>query len=572
MNRPWVLSRSFFFLFALSSLTAAPRLRLANATVGPISIATGQSGAAQTVEAFNIGDGSLSLGVASSASWLTATTGAARACTGRTGTCIPISMTLGTTSLGAGLATAIVTVSDPNAVDAPQTITVTVAMGGSVPNRVDLFAPPNGSPVDFRFSANSQIRGTSNQPWLALAADGGGSFDFVLGFRVRATPLTTLADGAYNGTLTISQSRFAADNKAIAVSLRVTSQPIARVTNIALRVAQNSGKTTKYAIVTNGGLGTLTVTGGADPTTVSGGTWLSTGAAIANFVPATVDVTGMNPGRYRGRLNAVTNAVNGTQPVEIDLEVLAPGPPEIEYARVLDNATFERGGALSQGHIAAIFGAQLRTGDPVLAQTLPLGPELGGVRVFVNDRPAPVYYAQADQVNFQIPFDAAPGSALVRVEREGQRGNSVSVDLAPRVPRILRLGIGDYGIIVNQDGSFPLPPTPGVNARPATVGEALTIYAIGLGPTSPPVASGAGAPAAEPLARVEPLPSVTFGGGLSGTPIVATPLFVGLTPNFVGLYQINVIVPEGAPAGSLIALSLDMGNGVVSNPVYLAIQ
>jgi uncharacterized protein (TIGR03437 family) len=49
------------------------------------------------------------------------------------------------------------------------------------------------------------------------------------------------------------------------------------------------------------------------------------------------------------------------------------------------------------------------------------------------------------------------------------------------------------------------------------------------------------------------------------------PDFVGLTPNFVGLYQINVRVPAQVERGNAVPLYLNFG-AQVSNRVNLAIQ
>jgi len=61
-------------------------LRLVSSTVGPIAVPQGAAGPAQTVEAYNAGDGSLSLAAAFSASCLVPTIQAARACTSPTAT------------------------------------------------------------------------------------------------------------------------------------------------------------------------------------------------------------------------------------------------------------------------------------------------------------------------------------------------------------------------------------------------------------------------------------------------------------------------------------------------------
>jgi uncharacterized protein (TIGR03437 family) len=58
---------------------------------------------------------------------------------------------------------------------------------------------------------------------------------------------------------------------------------------------------------------------------------------------------------------------------------------------------------------------------------------------------------------------------------------------------------------------------------------------------------------------------VTIGG------IVAQVSFSGLAPGAVGLYQVNVQVPVGAPAGDAVPVTLSIG-GVDSNTVTIAVQ
>jgi len=264
-----------------------------------------------------------------------------------------------------------------------------------------------------------------------------------------------------------------------------------------------------------------------------------------------------------------SNAVNEPQVVPVHLRVTPQSPPVVRFGGVVNNATFAADEPIPQGGIAALFGDQLSYQPGQEGTELPLVSELGGTKVLVNGQEAPLYYSSYGQVNFQMPYEIPPGEAFVQVTRDGTPGNAVSVQVAGRAPRLLRLGIGDYGIIVNQDGSFPIPATPGLNSHPAHAGDYLVIYAIGLGATSPAVASGAAAPAAEPLARVQPPPTVFYGAGLIRVPVV--PFYAGLTPNFVGLYQINVQVPPNAPRGDRVPLYLE-GGGVVSNQVEIAIE
>jgi len=190
----------------------------------------------------------------------------------------------------------------------------------------------------------------------------------------------------------------------------------------------------------------------------------------------------------------------------------------------------------------------------------------------VNDVAAPIYYVSANQINFQIPYNAATGNGTVRIERSGQTSNRISAQIVRGAPRLLRLGIGDYGIAVNQDQSFPLPATPGLNSRRAKVGETLVFYAIGVGPTDPGVQSGAASPS-NPLGRAVGNFRVSFGTSnpFGGDSVETLPLYVGLTPGFVGLYQVNVTIPQNSPRGDGVPVALIGGDGA-SNRVMIAVE
>jgi uncharacterized protein (TIGR03437 family) len=73
-----------------------------------------------------------------------------------------------------------------------------------------------------------------------------------------------------------------------------------------------------------------------------------------------------------------------------------------------------------------------------------------------------------------------------------------------------------------------------------------------MGSVSPFVGDGKPAPS-YPLANTLTTPDVSIGG--IGAPV----LFSGLTPDLVGLYQINVSIPGNAPKGLGIPLTITQG-------------
>lgn len=553
---------------------AMPTLRLTDSTVGPVSIAVGANGPQQKVEAFNAGDGQLSLTVSTSEDWIGAAVGAQTACTARPGNCRPITITLNTATLPKGTATGVVTVADPGAADAPQTITVTVLMGGGVPDAATFYVAPNGSTDEVAFVTTDELQFNvttqTGGAWLSLTLDGSGSFRFEYPYRLQARSRAGLGEGVYNGSLNVTGSRFGPDIKSVPVTMRVTSEPIATLAPAAVRLRGAVGTMPLQSSVSvlNRGVGTLAVTG-AEIVTGDGGDWI-TAETLTDFnvIVLRASLEKLAAGVFEATLTIESNAVNGPLTVPVVLEVVEQRGPLAGYQGTINNNTWDT--PIAQGGIGSIFGEHLSYVEPAQGNAFPLVTELGGAKVFINGVEAPLFYSSYGQVNFQMPFSIQPGQALLQLTRDGVQGNVITVQVAERAARLLRIGIGEYGIIVNQDGTFPMPQTPGIPSRPARRGEALVIYAIGLGPTSPAVASGAAAPGAEPLARVVPTPTVFFSGGLTGG-IAAAPFYVGMTPGSVGLYQINVLVPGNAPSGSKIPLRLE-GPGLLSNTVEIAIE
>ena len=569
--------------FSAATLAAAPQLRLSTTAVGPVYVGNGANAPAQTVNAFNIGSGSLNLSISSSASWLTGSIGSLTTCSnGPAPSCNPIAITINSAGLALGTYTESLTLTDPNAIDSPQSVTVTVQINGA-PAGTDLYVTPNSGPtntavlnVNTGGSVQSSVKTSDNGQWLSFAVSGGGSYTFYTPYQLRVTSQPGQS-GNYTGTVALSGSPYAADNKTIAVNLHITNQPILQISPLTYNVIQ--GQVAQYNGVSfqNLGLGTLGISG----LTTSLGNWFTAQApGGGSTVAISINATSLSPGSYSGTLTLNSNAANSSVPIPVRVNVAAQGNPLISVGGFVDNAAFETGQAVGSGTIAAVFGSQFSATGPAYAGSLPLPTTLANVQVLVNGTPAPLFYVDANQADIQLPFGLTAGQAVIQVARNGQGGNQISANVDSIAPRMFALtqlpassDTSPFGIVINaSDGTLALPSnlgglSPGA-AHPAHIGDVITIYALGLGPVSPSVTTGSGAPATPPLANTVNTVTINFGGGFLGNS-TAVPSYAGLAPNYVGLYQINVTIPPGTPIGN-VPVTIQMP-GHASNFVEMAI-
>jgi uncharacterized protein (TIGR03437 family) len=116
-----------------------------------------------------------------------------------------------------------------------------------------------------------------------------------------------------------------------------------------------------------------------------------------------------------------------------------------------------------------------------------------------------------------------------------------------------------------SDGStFVLPPgtIAGVTSRQAKPGETITTYGIGFGSVSPSVVTGQIAEQDNTLTA--PI-QVMFGS----TP--ATLSYAGLAPNFVGLYQFDIVVPDIGNS-DLVPVTFTLGNQSGVQTLFTAVH
>jgi uncharacterized protein (TIGR03437 family) len=252
----------------------------------------------------------------------------------------------------------------------------------------------------------------------------------------------------------------------------------------------------------------------------------------------------------------------GLAPARLELTgaVLAnPDPaPRLSPGGILNNLSGELGGALAPGTATQMFGENLAPYISRAAEA-PLPMKALGIEVMIGeskgDMDAPLYYLSPSQLTVQMPTEltaAGTYSAVVAV-----RDGFTLPELIDVVPfRAAAATSGGALLAFHADGapvggapttsvfgSVGVSLAPGA-ARPARPGEEVSIFLVGMGSTTPAVASGKASPRV-PLATVAQLATVQ----VDGAPAVVT--FQGLTPGQVGLYQMNFRVPDSARPGDL---------------------
>jgi len=215
-----------------------------------------------------------------------------------------------------------------------------------------------------------------------------------------------------------------------------------------------------------------------------------------------------------------------------EIRVLKPVTPAIAAGGVLNAASFKP--EVSPGALATLYGSNFIGSGESGTASIPLPPSFAGVSVSVNGKAAPVLFINTDQINFQIPWETSPGSATITVSSSGIQSASVKVTVVAAAPGLFYQG--KHALVQNSDYSL------NSAGNPAKDGSLMIAYLTGAGAVSPKVADGAPAASSPPSEVTSPV-TATIGGQ------PATVKFAGLAPDFVGLWQVDAIVPAGLAQG-----------------------
>jgi uncharacterized protein (TIGR03437 family) len=315
------------------------------------------------------------------------------------------------------------------------------------------------------------------------------------------------------------------------------ANPVIALSNSQLSFAFNIGgalPAPQTLSISNAGGGTLSWTASANVP------WLSvspTFGTAPSAISVSVNSANLAVGTYSGTIT-ISSAGIPSQTITVTLKVTAL--PII--TSVVNAASFQPG--MVPGGLATLYGKNL---SPITGIDSPGGAtSYKGVSVTVEDRQVPLLavsdVAGQEQINFQVPFElGTPAMARVEVNNNGSIASLGNVPLLRVQPGIFEWvpqgGSTRYAAAVKLDGSVVSP------GNPVSRGDVVSLFLTGLGPVLPILQTGQVGPADPPV--VTYLQPVVGVGGLR-----AQVLFSGYAPGFLGLYQINIVVPDAAPVGA----------------------
>jgi len=298
------------------------------------------------------------------------------------------------------------------------------------------------------------------------------------------------------------------------------------------------------------------------------------GGASWNILPASQDgfydcqtlvslgVTAQPGYRFSNWSGDLSGAVpSGSLAMSVPHSVLAQfsSVPYIARTGVSNGAGAAPQPGVAPGSVASIFGVNLASATAV-GPASPLAQTLAGVIAHIGSRLLPLYFASPGQINLLIPPNLAPGTQTITVSSQGMPDVSTDFIVARNAPGLFPLVLDgqSYALVLHEDGTMVTPDSP------AHIGELLTLYGTGFGPTAPVRPEGLALPPTPPYLVLDPV-TVQVGNG------VFTPESAFAAPGQVGLDLVQFRLDSSAPSGTAASLHLNI-NGIDSNTLLLPVQ
>jgi uncharacterized protein (TIGR03437 family) len=261
----------------------------------------------------------------------------------------------------------------------------------------------------------------------------------------------------------------------------------------------------------------------------------------------------------------------------LSLVLTAPGAggstPAIQSGGVMTASAFGGFNTIAPGTWVEIYGSSLAgssrewAGADFSGNTAPTS--LDGTTVSIAGQKAFIRYISPGQVNAQVPSNISPGPQQLTVTANGLTSAAYPITVNQAQPGLLApnsflIGGKQYVTAMHADGTFVLPPNAiaGLSTRQAQPGETILLYGVGFGSVTPSINAGQIVGVANQL-------SLPLQMQFAQSP--ATIIYSGLSPNFVGLYQFNVTVPNISDS-DLVPLTFNLGGTTGSQTLYIAVK
>ena len=235
-------------------------------------------------------------------------------------------------------------------------------------------------------------------------------------------------------------------------------------------------------------------------------------------------------------------------------------PAATAQIAVVNGATFQASFPVAPGSLATAFG-EFTGVTQAVAEAVPLPSTLAGVQVLVNNVASPLVFVSTSQINFQVPAGALPtGQAVaqvpIRVTLNGANVRQGNVTVSAASPGIFVLDFASPalpGAALNQNFS--------VNSaqNPVARGQILQLFATGAGTNLSAAIPDGAAPAS--LVTTVQVPDVFV--SVSKAEVI----FSGMSPQFPGVWQINIRIPDGAHIAGQVPVTLFYPWNLQSNTV-----
>jgi len=283
-------------------------------------------------------------------------------------------------------------------------------------------------------------------------------------------------------------------------------------------------------------------------------------------------------------LTATAGPLSATFTATITDPVVTP-PPPADQPQISPGGIGQNGFSvppvqtISTGAITTIYGSNfMAAGSAPQINAISggtLSTNFAGVCVTFGGLKAPIFAVASTQITVEVPALTATTVPVQVLRNCGQPGelpsNTLNATAQSASPEFLYLSTAADGrnpvAAVTAEGAFVGVPgsIPGANLRPAVPGDILVVYALGLGATSP--AQVVGSPAAGAGAVTQSV-GITIGGVTLAPSDI---LYVGVSPSYIGLYQINLRVPASVPSGNQPVV-IQVGGNQSPTGGYLTVQ